>query len=73
MREYKDIPELAERWRCSNWTVRRRLKEDLPHVRIGGRILIDLADIERYEAARKQHAGPAARRAGHVVGAGAAR
>lgn len=64
MADYREIPDLALRWRCSDWTVRRRLKKDLPHIRIGGRILIDIADVERYELARKQHAGPAARRAG---------
>ncbi len=64
MREFVGVEAVAERWGVSSWTVRRRLREDLPHLRLGGRIRIDLRDVERYEAARTQHAGPATRRAG---------
>lgn len=60
--EFVEVSEVAQRWRAHHSTVRRALRRDLPYLKVGGKILISVADLERYEAARKVHPGRAAGR-----------
>ncbi len=56
-RKYVGVPEVAERWGLTHWSVRRALMRGLPYTKLGGAIRIDLADLERFEAAHKRHGG----------------
>ena len=52
-RTYLTPRQLSERWHWHRESVRRKLRaqrDRLPCLRIGGRLLIDLAVVERFEA-----------------------
>lgn len=53
MPEYLTVHELAQRWRYDTDKPVYRLKTKIGFVEIGGKILFDLEDILRYEAANK--------------------
>ena len=58
--------ELARRWRMSERTLERWrwLGEGPAHLKIGGRVLYRLEDIEAFEAAQLRMPGGPGRRAG---------
>ncbi len=52
--DYFTISELADRWKLSQSTVRRKIKAgELATVRIGRAVRIDRSEIERVEASWK--------------------
>lgn len=53
MPEYLTVHELAVRWRYDRDKPVYEMKEKVGFVRIGGKILFDMEDVLRYEAASK--------------------
>lgn len=49
MSEYLTIKELAERWRGCERTARQIVKDNLPHIRPGNKILVKLSVVEAWE------------------------
>lgn len=55
MRALKTIPEAAELLRLSYWTVRKDIRDGkLTPVRLGRRVLIEEAELERFVAENKE-------------------
>lgn len=56
--DYFTIPELAERWKISAPTIRRKLASgELAPVHIGRMVRIERAEVERIEATWRASAG----------------
>jgi excisionase family DNA binding protein len=54
MKALKTIPEAAEILRISHWTVRKDIRDGkLIPVRLGRRVLLEEAELERFVAERK--------------------
>lgn len=54
MAEWRTVAEQAEIWRCSQGAVHAAIaREELPATMIAGRWLIDPADVEKYEDAKR--------------------
>lgn len=55
MRALKTIPEAAELLRISHWTVRKDIRDGkLTPVRLGRRVLLEEAELERFVAESKK-------------------
>lgn len=51
--DFLTVEQVAERWRCSPDTVRRRIRQrQLPAFTGGGPTVVKRADLERYERTR---------------------
>lgn len=53
MPTYLTIHEVAQRWRYNTDSPVYKLKDDIGGVKIGGKILFELEDVERYESKNK--------------------
>ena len=58
MPEYLTVHELAVRWKYDTDKPVYKLKKKIGFVEIGGKILFDLEDVLRYEAASKTKPEP---------------
>lgn len=54
MTDYYKISDLVTRWKLSDSTVRRKIREgEIAIVRIGGAVRIEAAEVDRLESAWK--------------------